>query len=65
MAGSRYRLFQVIGRKAPTDKDANPPAYRMKVPTPALPRWTSMQPSNIVQHHHIHNTTATCTDFCA
>jgi len=31
MAGSRYRLFQVIGRKAPTEKDTNPPAYRMKI----------------------------------
>lgn len=31
MAGSRYRLYQVIGRKAPTEKDASPPAYRMKI----------------------------------
>ena len=25
------RLYQVIGRKAPTDVDTNPPAYRMKI----------------------------------
>ena len=27
----RYHLYQVVGRKAPSDKDANPPAYRMKI----------------------------------
>ncbi|TMW65372.1 hypothetical protein Poli38472_008014 [Pythium oligandrum] len=25
------RQFQVVGRKAPTDKEPNPPAYRMKI----------------------------------
>jgi large subunit ribosomal protein L18Ae len=25
------KLFQVVGRKAPTDTDPNPPAYRMKL----------------------------------
>lgn len=25
------RLYQVIGRKAPTETDENPPAYRMKI----------------------------------
>lgn len=28
------RLFQVIGRKAPTESDPNPPAYRMKIFAP-------------------------------
>jgi hypothetical protein len=28
---ARLRQFQVIGRKAPTAADANPPAYRMKL----------------------------------
>ena len=27
-------LYQVIGRKAPTETDANPPAYRMKLFAP-------------------------------
>ena len=27
-------LYQVIGRKAPTENDANPPAYRMKLFAP-------------------------------
>lgn len=31
---SRMRLYQVVGRKAPTEKDANPPAYRMKLFAP-------------------------------
>jgi large subunit ribosomal protein L18Ae len=26
-----FRLFQVIGRKAPTEKEPNPPALRMKI----------------------------------
>lgn len=25
------RLYQVVGRKAPTEQDPNPPAYRMKI----------------------------------
>lgn len=28
------RLYQVVGRKAPTDTDANPTAYRMKIFAP-------------------------------
>lgn len=28
------RLYQVIGRKAPTKNDENPPAYRMKIFAP-------------------------------
>jgi len=27
----KVRLYQVIGRKAPTENDENPPAYRMKI----------------------------------
>jgi large subunit ribosomal protein L18Ae len=27
----RMRLYQVVGRKAPTKTDENPPAYRMKI----------------------------------
>lgn len=30
----RMRLFQVVGRKAPTPSDENPPAYRMKIFAP-------------------------------
>jgi large subunit ribosomal protein L18Ae len=28
------KLYQVVGRKAPTATDANPPAYRMKLFAP-------------------------------
>ena len=28
------RLYQVVGRKAPTKSDENPPAYRMKLFAP-------------------------------
>jgi len=28
---SRMHLYQVVGRKAPTDHEPNPPAYRMKI----------------------------------
>lgn len=28
------RQYQVVGRKAPTDKEPNPPVYRMKVFAP-------------------------------
>lgn len=31
MVQTKNRLYQVVGRKAPTAKDANPPAYRMKI----------------------------------
>ena len=31
---ARMRLYQVIGRKAPTKNDENPPAYRMKIFAP-------------------------------
>jgi large subunit ribosomal protein L18Ae len=30
----KIRQFQVVGRKAPTDKEPNPPAYRMKLFAP-------------------------------
>eukprot|EP01035_Chromulina_nebulosa_P025035 gene25035-32634_t len=30
----RNKLFQVVGRKAPTENDTNPPAYRMKIFAP-------------------------------
>eukprot|EP01036_Dinobryon_divergens_P026341 gene26341-34974_t len=30
----RMRLYQVVGRKAPTKSDENPPAYRMKLFAP-------------------------------
>lgn len=34
----QIRQFQVVGRKAPTEKEPNPPAYRMKLfaPNPVL-----------------------------
>ena len=28
---TRMKLYQVVGRKAPTSADENPPAYRMKL----------------------------------
>jgi large subunit ribosomal protein L18Ae len=31
---TRMRLYQVVGRKAPTKTDENPPAYRMKLFAP-------------------------------
>jgi hypothetical protein len=34
MPASRMRLYQVVGRKAPTATDENPPAYRMKLFAP-------------------------------
>ena len=34
MVASRMRLYQVVGRKAPTETDVNPPAYRMKLFAP-------------------------------
>ena len=30
-AKTRMKLFQVVGRKAPTKTDENPPAFRMKL----------------------------------
>jgi large subunit ribosomal protein L18Ae len=31
---TQMRLYQVVGRKAPTKTDENPPAYRMKLFAP-------------------------------
>lgn len=34
MSLPQIRQFQIVGRKAPTDKEPNPPAYRMKLFAP-------------------------------
>ena len=49
MPASRMRLYQVVGRKAPTETDANPPAYRMKLFAPnevmAKSRYINLYPA--------------------